>query len=85
MYPVLTAEHIQQPNRLFAVPFVGIFVKGLLLIPVVAELTVIAMVLYAVAVINSFVVIFSGTYWRTAYDLFLGYMRLGLKAVFYVT
>ena len=85
MYPVLTAEHIQQPNRLFAVPFVGIFVKSLLLIPVAAELTVIAMVLYPVAVINSFVVLLSGNYWRTAYDLVLGFMRLELKAVFYVT
>jgi len=83
-YPVLTADYPERPNRLWAVLFFGIFVKLLILIPVFIELMVLGWVLGLLLVINSFVVLFTGTYWAPAYSLALGVMRLSLKMGFYL-
>ncbi len=84
-YPMLAAERIERPSRFYAVLFVGLFVKNFLLIPVYIEWLVLSLVLPILAVINSFVVLFTGAYWRTAYTFALGLMRLELKLVFYLT
>lgn len=34
IYPDLTVEHIQGPNRLWAIPLLGIIAKAIILIPV---------------------------------------------------
>lgn len=82
-YPTLRAERIEEPNRLWAIPLLGIVVKSILLIPVVIEITVLYFVFLIVSIINSVVVLVSGSFWRPAYDLTLGLIRLNAKLLFY--
>jgi hypothetical protein len=83
-YPTLEAARIETPNRLWAVPILGMTVKSLLLIPVVIWLEVLLFVWGIVVLINSLAVLFTGSYMRSAYDLTLGVMRLNTKVSFYL-
>ncbi len=79
IYPKLSVAQIQDPNRFYAVPLVGFLIKCVMLIPVAIELIFLLFVQYFANVINSFVVLFTGKYWDTAYMLNLGTMRLTTK------
>ena len=83
-YPSLSLEHIQDPNRLYAVPIVGILIKVVILIPVFVEFVFLGIVYFLVSIINSFFVIFTGTYWDSAYRFTLGFMRLTIKLYFFL-
>lgn len=84
IYPVLEANVIQNPNRIFSVPLVGILIKLLLLIPVFIEILLLFIWFFvAVALINSFVVLATGKYWPHAYRFTLGLLKLGVKTEFY--
>lgn len=84
IYPVLTAEAIQNPNRLFAIPLLGILIKAILLIPVGVELFFLFIYgLIVVWLINPWVVLFTGQYWSHAYNFLLGMIRLMTKVSFY--
>lgn len=84
LYPTLSVTHIQNPNRLFAVPLLGILVKIILVIPVGIELIVLYIANFFITIANSFVVLFSGKYWDIAYSLNLGLMRLITKLYLYI-
>ena len=84
LYPTLSVTHIQNPNRLWAVPIFGILVKLILIIPVGIELIVLYIANFFVTIANSFVVLFTGKYWDTAYTLNLGIMRLSTKLTLYI-
>lgn len=84
IYPDLTVEHIQGPNRLWAIPLLGIIAKAIILIPVMIWLTLVAIAWGVFTVVNSLVVLFSGRYWDPAYNLTLGLMRLSLKTFLYL-
>ncbi|MFH1536247.1 MAG: DUF4389 domain-containing protein [Patescibacteria group bacterium] len=85
VYPCLKAERIQNPNRLWAFPFFGFFVKVLILIPVFLELAFLNLILWFASLINSFFVLFQGKYWDEAYKLNLGLMRLSIKLTFFLS
>ena len=84
IYPVLTANVIQNPNRFFAVPLIGMLVKIIILIPVFFELFAITIWWLIVGVlINPFVVLFTGKYWPHAYQIALGILRIQVKISFF--
>src|SRR5688572_98132 len=83
-YPLLSVRRIEQPNRLWAFPLLGIVVKSIILIPVFIWLYLVSIAAIIVLIINSFVVLFTGRYWDTAYTLGLGLMRLSTKVVFFM-
>jgi len=85
IYPILNATPIQNPSRFYAVPILGILVKFILLIPVYLEMIFVGIWWgIAVMLINPFVVLFTGKYWRSAYSINLGYLRMTTKISFYL-
>lgn len=84
IYPTLEASVIQNPNRIFAVPLVGISIKIILLIPVFIEILLLSIwVFFTVTLINPFVVLATGKYWQHAYYFALGMLKLYFKTLFY--
>jgi len=79
VYPHLKIEKNNTPNRLYAVPLLGFFAKIIMLIPVFIEAVVLGIIFVFLWSINSFVILFTGKYWDTAYDFFLGIMRFYTK------
>jgi len=84
IYPILSVTHIQNPNRLWAIPIFGILVKLILIIPVSIELFVLTIANFFITIANSFVVLFTGKYLDFAYVLNLGIMRLSTKLSLYI-
>lgn len=85
IYPVLNATSIQNPNRFYAVPLLGILSKIILLIPIYIMLIFVGIWwLIAVMLINPFVILFSGKYWQSAYSINLGLLRMSAKINFYL-
>ena len=60
-YPDLRIERIQNPNRFYAFPFLGGLFKIIILIPVLIELAFLILFWAFVTIINSFVVLFTGS------------------------
>lgn len=85
VYPEVHIDHVKDPNKLYAIPFVGIFVKLILLIPVLLLIMVLGIACYVLSVINSFYVLFSDHYWKPSYDLNLIFLRYNTKMIFYLT
>lgn len=83
LYPTLAISHIQNPNRFYAVPLLGGFIKVIMLIPVWLEAMVLALAYFFVSIINSLVVLLTGKYWEFAYRFNLGLMRFGSKIYFF--
>lgn len=78
-YPHLVIKVNEHPNKLYGFPFLGAFIKVIMIIPQIVEafFLSIAMVFFIIA--NPFVVFFSGKYWDAAYDFFLGALRFYTK------
>jgi hypothetical protein len=83
IYPELTLEQIHDPNRLWAIPIVGGMIKAIILIPIFIMATILGIVFGIVCIINSFVVLFTGSYWQTAYNYILGMVRWLTKVWLY--
>lgn len=83
IYPVINIPHIQNPNRFYAVPILGVLVKVLALIPVAIEFSFLWLFFIIVTIINSFYVLFIGKYWPFAYSYNLGLIRFSTKVYFY--
>lgn len=85
IYPTFDIEFNQNPNKIFAIPLIGILVKLVLVIPVAIELILLSIWVFIVAVlINPFIVLFTGKYWAHAYTTNLGAMRLTAKVTAYI-
>lgn len=84
VYPVININHPEKPNRLFAVPLIGFLIKIIILIPVAIWLGLLSLVTSPVTLINSFIVLFTGKYWMTSYQLNLGLIRLYTKVTFFM-
>ena len=80
VYSTLSIEHIQNPNRLWALPVVGGTIKLLIVIPVSIWLLFVDFAAIVLSIINGFFVLFAGKYWEPAYALAVGSMRLTAKA-----
>jgi|SRR5579885_2424248 len=79
IYPQFAIAHNKTPNRFYAVPILGFVVKIIMLIPVFIESLFLYIAFFVLWIINSFVILFTGNYWDTAYDFFLGLMRFTSK------
>lgn len=85
LYPKLVVPHIQNPQRLWAFPILGIVIKIIILIPVLIWLYILAFAyLFLVFLINPFIVLFTGKYWDTAYNLTVGFLRIGARSSLYI-
>lgn len=84
MYPTFVVENNKKPNKLLNFPFLGIFIKLILLIPVFIEGFFLGIAALFVLLINWFVISFTGRYWNTAYTFFLGLMRFAIKIKLYI-
>lgn len=84
LYPQISIDLIQNPSRFYAIPFLGIFIKIIILFPVFLYLGIMGLGLSIGAVINSFVVLSTGKYWKTAYRFNLGWFRLSTKVKFFL-
>lgn len=82
-YPDLKIDHIKNPNRFYAIPFLGGIVKIIILIPVILELAFLFLFWLFLSIINSFIVLFTGKYWDFNYNFSLGILRLFTKFTFY--
>ncbi len=83
LYPQLRVDHIQNPNRLYAVPLLGIAIKIVMCFPIFIELIFLGIASLFLMIINSFIVLLTGNYWQTAYDFFLGLLRLNTKLLLF--
>lgn len=77
---MLFIEHIQNPNRLWALPVVGGTVKYIIVLPVAFWLLFVSIAAIVLSYINAFHVLVTGRYWEPAYALAVGSMRLSAKA-----
>ncbi len=84
LYPTLSVKQIQNPNRLWAFPVFGFLIKIIILIPIFIETWFLSTTNVLLIIINSFGVLFTGRYWRIAYELNLGLMRLNTKISFFM-
>src|SRR3989344_304925 len=85
IYPQLKISRIQNPNKMWAIPIFGIFAKIIIIIPVFIEVWFLAIYLFFLLIINSFVVLFTGRYWPYCYQMALGLSRLITKVGFFVS
>jgi hypothetical protein len=83
-YPQISATLIKEPNRLYAFFVLGFVVKIFILIPQYIELFFLGIAaLVMVILINPFVVLFTGKYWKPAHALMSGIFKLSTKIYFY--
>lgn len=83
IYPHFSLDHIKDPNRYWAVPFLGGLAKIIILIPVFIELWFLAIYTLALSIINSFVVLFTGHYWHHCFEISTGVLKLLSKTVLF--
>lgn len=85
IYPEMNLQFISSPNRFFAFPLIGMLIKLIILIPVFIEIFFLCIWLaIVVALINPFVVLFTGKYWTHAHSFVLGFMKLNAKLSLYI-
>lgn len=73
-YPKLVIKNNENPNKLYAFPFVGLLIKAIMLFPASLFLMFVAIAFFALWLITPFVVLFTGKYWDPAYKMTLGFM-----------
>ena len=83
-YPVLTVQQNDAPNKFWAIPILGIVAKGFAVIPVGVWLYVLTLAVMVMLVINSFSVLFSGTYMEATRNLVRGWLRLETRVALFV-
>lgn len=84
LYPVININRPEKPNRFYAIPIIGFLIKIIILIPVAIWLCALGIGGFFVSIINSFIVLFTGKYWNTAYNYNLGLLRLFIKITYYM-
>lgn len=83
-YPTIQIERNINARKFYAFPIIGFLVKVIFLIPVWIWMILVGVAAFILAaLINPFVVLVSGKYWRKAYEINLYYLRITAKAGFY--
>lgn len=85
LYPGLSIDRIQNPNRLYAIPVLGFIAKLILLIPIFIAVIGLEIAAFCLMIANSFIVLFIGRYWETAYQVFVQLMNVITEVTFYIT
>lgn len=83
IYPQIDIQNIQHPNRFYGVPVLGGLVKIAMLIPVGIWIWLVSIAWTVVIFLNSFVVLFTGKYWKVAYELNVFLIKLSIKTVYF--
>jgi hypothetical protein len=83
IYPEISIKLIKNPSRFYAIPLLGYVIKFIIVVPVLIYLLILNIINFFVWIINSFYILFTGTYWKFAYDFNLGLIRLGAKISFF--
>lgn len=84
LYPTVSVSLPKHPKRLYALPLIGYIVKGISLIPLSIILFVYGIVAFFAYIINSFVILFSGTYWDFAYRIAIGALQYHTRMHFFL-
>lgn len=79
IYPHFTVANNKNPNRIYAVPLFGYFIKIIMLIPIYIWMCLLGLWVFVIYLANWFVISFTGNYWGYAYELFYGVMKLSGK------
>lgn len=80
VYPRFSLSMIQDPSKVLNFPFFGLLIKQLMLIPVFFVYGFyVFYVMMLVFLINPWVVLITGHYWKYAFDKGMSMMRLGIK------
>src|SRR3989344_1395908 len=64
LYPVININRNEKPNRFYAFPLIGFLTKIIILIPVFIWMAILGIVQGILLIINSFIVLFTGKYWK---------------------
>lgn len=83
MYPIIEIERIKNPRQFYAFPVVGGIVKAVMLIPQYLMLFFAGLCFGIAMLINPFVVLFTGKYWKPAYDWAIKYINIQVKITFF--
>ncbi|HEX7042445.1 MAG TPA: DUF4389 domain-containing protein [Patescibacteria group bacterium] len=84
LYPVIEIERIKKPNRWYAIPLLGFLFKFIIALPVSVELFFLRIMVFAASILNSCNIFFKGRYWKMAYDLNIGTLRLEVNLAFFI-
>lgn len=84
IYPTFNLLRITNPSRFFAIPILGFLVKVIISIPVFIVAGCYGIGLFFVIVIDSFIVLFTGKFWKEAYDFEVGMLRYSAKIYLYL-
>lgn len=84
MYPDIEIEKIRRPKRFYAIPLLGFFIRLLLVLPVFLEISLLSIVIFYMSILNSFNIFLKGRYWKLAYDINLGKMKLETNVSYFL-
>lgn len=84
MYPEIKIDRIKKPNRWYAIPLFGFGFKLLIVFPVAIELWFLGVAQFFISILNACNIFFRGRYWKMAYELNLGIMRLETNVSFFL-
>jgi len=84
MYPELIIHNNKHPNRWLAIPFIGFIIRVILIIPPCIVNFFLGLWFFILWVITPFVILFTGSYWETAYNYSLKYLRYSTKIGLYI-
>lgn len=85
LYPAIDIKRNEKPNRFYAFPIFGFIVKIFILIPVYIWIFLVCLGGAILSIINSFIVLLTGKYWKTAYNYNLGLLRLNIKTGYFMS
>lgn len=83
LYPVISIPLIKNPNRFYAFPLLGGFVKFIMLIPVFFWLMLLGIAYVVLSIVNSFIVLFTGKYWDSAFEVTSLLIHLSVKVSYF--
>jgi hypothetical protein len=84
VYPHLVIKNNEHPNKLYAFPFVGLFIKIIMLIPVFIMAWALSFAFLFFWIINPFVILFTGKYWHAAYEFNLTFFKYTTKILLFI-
>ncbi len=84
LYPLLEVPVNTSPNKLYSIPFLGFFIKMVILIPVFIIALGLGIATFILLLINPFMVLATGVYWKTAYEILVMEARYTAKITLFV-
>ena len=83
-YPLIEIERIRRPNRWYAIPLLGFLIKFVMVTPVNIEIFFLNFMIFFASILNACNIFFRGRYWKLAYELNIGTMRLDANVSYFL-